>query len=410
MTFPVVWGTEALTVLNSGWRPGQLIRNSGYALSVDPYGRGGVGISDCGNFVSVNSGEFLTDNGATTTVTEPDTEETKDNPYEFDPTGKLGQDQAFDFNDLEAILRSNEFDGDLLSGRLRNLLESFRSTLDPALPMDLSRTITTFSRSDAAPNLNASNDQSLQSVLAQLIDPTNALSKAQLKRLIALELRLGNRLDVNRAFGDGIDNNPQNGVIDEPGEHLLTGVDDDGDGQIDEVDDEILANPEQAFASHDGEMIHPNFDSVSPSYSFDEPTPVDARQLLARHLYVLMMTLSEGLSGNNYPSFGDTLTPAVPVADRDRYRARRIAQWAVNVVDYRDPDSIMTAFEYDEVLSDGWSVDGNLLTVEPTNRGVVYGTENPELIFTESMALHDVRVRDTDLDSSGRAKGGMGWR
>ncbi len=27
--------------------------------------------------------------------------------------------------------------------------------------------------------------------------------------------------------------------------------------------------------------------------------------------------------------------------------ARRIAQWAVNVVDFRDPDSIMTPFEYD---------------------------------------------------------------
>ncbi len=340
-------------------------------------------------------------------VTEPDTDESKDNPYEFDPAGKLGQDQGFSINDLETVLRSNEFDGDLLSGRLRSLLQSFRN---PPLNMDLARTITTLSRSDAAPSLNESLVQSLQSVLASLIDPTNTLSKAQLKRLIAPELRLGNRLNVNRPFGDGVDNttvitDPGYGVIDEPNEYFLGGVDDDGDGQIDEPD-ETHTTPTEAFASHDGEPINGYFSNVRPNYDFDEPTPVDARQLMARHLYVLMMTLSDGLGSNSFPSFGDTLTPAVPVADRDRYRARRIAQWAVNVVDYRDPDSIMTAFEYDENLADGWSVDGNLLTVEPVAREVVFGVENPELVFTESMALHDVRVRDTNLDSSGNAKGG----
>ena len=30
---------------------------------------------------------------------------------------------------------------------------------------------------------------------------------------------------------------------------------------------------------------------------------------------------------------------------------------------------------------------------------VVWGVEAPELVFSESLAMHDVRVRDTDLDS-----------
>ena len=53
--------------------------------------------------------------------------------------------------------------------------------------------------------------------------------------------------------------------------------------------------------------------------------------------------------------------------------ARRIAQWAINVVDFRDPDSIMTPFEYDvnPFNANGWSVDGilgnNRDDAEPTN-------------------------------------------
>ena len=33
---------------------------------------------------------------------------------------------------------------------------------------------------------------------------------------------------------------------------------------------------------------------------------------------------------------------------------RTIAQWAINCVDMRDPDVIMTPFEYDENPWDGW--------------------------------------------------------
>ncbi len=117
---------------------------------------------------------------------------------------------------------------------------------------------------------------------------------------------------------------------------------------------------------------------------------------------------------------------------------RMIAQWAVNVVDFRDPDAIQTPFEYDENPWDGWNVvdtlngnrvyplDGDLTTDENLSmhrqvtggqftiaidapdaeaarrwiprkdwtRGVVWGAERPEVLLTEGVAWHDRRLED----------------
>ena len=59
------------------------------------------------------------------------------------------------------------------------------------------------------------------------------------------------------------------------------------------------------------------------------------------------------------------------------------AQWAANIADFRDADSVMTAFEYDPTPSDGWSIDGDL-TTNDGNRGIVFGVERPELVITEA--------------------------
>jgi hypothetical protein len=58
--------------------------------------------------------------------------------------------------------------------------------------------------------------------------------------------------------------------------------------------------------------------------------------------------------------------------------ANQAAQWAVNVLDFRDADSIMTAFSYDTNLADGWSV-----TSSPP---VVYGAERPDVVIVETAA------------------------
>jgi hypothetical protein len=83
---------------------------------------------------------------------------------------------------------------------------------------------------------------------------------------------------------------------------------------------------------------------------------------LCRNLYVLLWLLSDDTNGNQP-------TPTVCEA---------IAQWAVNVVDFRDPDSTMTRFFYDENPSDGWDID-------PASSPLVIGQERPELLITEAL-------------------------
>ncbi len=50
---------------------------------------------------------------------------------------------------------------------------------------------------------------------------------------------------------------------------------------------------------------------------------------------------------------------------------RKIAQWAINVVDFRDPDAIQTPFEYDENPWDGWNVVDTQSNLDPRD-DVVY--------------------------------------
>lgn len=66
--------------------------------------------------------------------------------------------------------------------------------------------------------------------------------------------------------------------------------------------------------------------------------------------------------------------------------AQRAAQWAVNVLDFRDEDSTMTAFEYDTNLANGWGVDGNPATTGEADRGVVWGVERPDLLIADTAA------------------------
>ena len=83
------------------------------------------------------------------------------------------------------------------------------------------------------------------------------------------------------------------------------------------------------------------------------PEDKRARQHYAQQLYLLLMLLADGLEGNS--AFGS-----------QENLARRLAQFAVNAVDYRDPDSIMTGFEYDADPFDaeGWlpEAEGDLST------------------------------------------------
>jgi|GEM_PF-6876078 len=117
-----------------------------------------------------------------------------------------------------------------------------------------------------------------------------------------------------------------------------------------------------------------------------------AKGLYARHLYCIAMTLLPTPSGDDISR---------------RLQARSIAQWAVNVVDFRDPDGTHTPFEYDANPFDGWDCNGilksnrldrkSLESSADPNIDVVWGMERPELLMTESLALHDRMVGDFEV-------------
>ncbi|TVP94105.1 MAG: hypothetical protein EA381_20660 [Planctomycetaceae bacterium] len=372
---------DSLDFLRTGWRPPLHGAVSGYGYSTDPFGRAAVGLGRGGQLVVANSGLPAIAGGGN---------EATNTPYESDPSGRLAGDRPFTFHELEPLLRSNSFDLELLPNRLYGRLQ----TLIQADP-DFARVLTTLSKSDdslALPIENSGNQPAFLQMIRSIrswVPPGTTMTPAQVQQVLPPEFRQGRKLDVNRAFGNGVDDN-NNQVIDEPGEG------------------ESEAFRPALFAT---DAVPADYQGVAPDYGFG--TGLNGRQLLARHLYVLMMALVEDVE---FPG----LDPAIPMdpSEQALYRARRIAQWAVNVVDYRDPDSISTRFVYDPNPFDGWDVryeDFNFVTNQPFTETIgnppampspeVWGVEQPELVFSESLALHDVKVRDTNRDPSGRDKG-----
>jgi hypothetical protein len=76
-----------------------------------------------------------------------------------------------------------------------------------------------------------------------------------------------------------------------------------------------------------------------------------------------------------------------PIAAPSVDQAKEYAQWAANVVEFRDADSTMTPFEYDANLLDGWSPDGDATSPEATD--LIWGAERPELLIMQTSAWED---------------------
>jgi hypothetical protein len=77
---------------------------------------------------------------------------------------------------------------------------------------------------------------------------------------------------------------------------------------------------------------------------------------------------------------GDSASPPITAVEA--------AQWAANVLDFRDDDSASTGFEYDKNPWNGWDVDGNPGTTE-ADSAVVWGAERPEVVIAEAAAWQD---------------------
>ncbi len=357
-------------VLN-GSRPQQHSFNVGYGFTTDPFGRGGMAINRAGGVLIAEAGITVRDDDTGTANLNELVDESINEPYEFDPTGRLSKDVALDFDELEGILRAYYFDGENLSSTLTSPLSGLGNYVS------LARQLTTSSVSNSSPppfklTSGMTNPATVYGSLANWMVNTKNVPVASIKALIAPELRMGNRIDVNRPFGNGVDNStPANYTIDEPSESESLAF------------DVPATSPSSIPSGYDTSM-----DATAPDYNLDDPLTASARQLLARHLYILMMALADG---KDFPTVSTTI-------DAAEYKARRMAQWAVNVVDYRDPDSIMTPFQYDST-----PFDGSAWTPNQT----VFGVEQPELVLSETLAFHDVRVRDTDKDDgTGKKIGG----
>ncbi len=308
-------------------------------------------------------------------------------PYEanFAPNYLRGwegddDDELFTPLELERMIRINDVDSNLLPGRL--------VALAPGVATDTTRraSITTESYEvPMAPGFVLNNNGmrfSLNALLrarlngggnADLVNG-NAAQDDLVREYLSRELLVGMKMDVNRVFGNGRDDD-NNGVVDDPGETNESNIEQRGNPPMDLDNDYQAGNNEQL-----------------------------ARYKFAKQLYILTLLTTEDSALSFFGSV-------------EEYRTA-VAQWCINVVDFRDPDSIHTPFEFDTNPWNGWSVDGDIATDDstgqgaPADRSVVWGTERPELLLTESFGSHDRRTEDREDDNgdmANTANGDTDW-
>jgi len=391
---------------------------SNYASPPDFHGRYRFGINDIGQPVY----EAIDDSFAFDT----------DTPYETNNSlgtsrgeSASAADALYSLAELERLLRAYDVDAVTLPSRLWDLgniisqpTKRNQITTDSVdLPVPnvvvpewmLAAPDATYASVMGKPAVNAS----FADLLEYRIRAENrAISEVNLRQLMAMlmpqDLADGLRLDINRPLGNGRDDD-NDGVVDEPGEY----VDSNGDDKFDPGEDEIYwqlqqdngnnipltdVTPRGKFVKSEIGSFRDEIDrngdgSLEPWERGDKDRDdiiddselaslhVLRRQHLARDMYVLAMTL---------------VNPYELGSVEGKAKTRQLAQWAINTVDFRDPDNCMTPFEYDENPFDGWGVDGDLLTDDSglAERGVVWGSEQPELLITETIAWHDRRTTD----------------
>ncbi len=222
-----------------------------------------------------------------------------------------------------------------------------------------------------------------------------AIENAELRQLFPVEFQQNRPLDLNRPFGNGLDDD-NDGDVDESDE-LLINASGALIGQVEQYTGSPVTNGNYTRGRSD---FDPGWD---PSSTFKTSTLNNttfgpwsgnrSRQLMARHLYCLaqlILPVDPNTQNNEY------IFPNQPnrtVAVDNETRARILAQWAVNVVDFRDADAAMTRFSYDPNPFNKRNMSGQLIpSWQPDGTHVVFGFEQPELLITESLATHDVRV------------------
>lgn len=138
----------------------------------------------------------------------------------------------------------------------------------------------------------------------------------------------------------------------------------DGDGDIDDDDDDGDPNTVKRPSEV---QFPPNTVQQREFWARRD------RQQMARDIYVLLYTLGgvkqssattpsivdyTAENNPNLPLGDDTSTAALYTHDQ----LRRMAQFAVNMVDSMDTDNVVTKFEYDKNLGNGWNLDDDPYT------------------------------------------------
>ena len=305
-----------------------------------------------------------------------------DSPYEMDllHTSRQVNDDLYTAREMEAFLRSLDPDAvNLLPNRLQMAVQTDIGTMNNT---NLNK-ITTHSFEVPRTPLSPNGTTVVEALQARIAGGTTQTRRQLILTLLAPEVIMGLPMDINRPFGDGVDNN-MNGIVDE---HSISTT-----GASEAGADAVIRN-----ATGYNELTPTTLDTTPMDHNNDGTANGAgdnlSRQIFARHLMILTwLTLAD--PGALYPDFNrDGRASAEDV--------HQLAQWCANVVDFRDSDSIMTGFEYDLTPFDGWDVDGDLSTDDGGNRFVVFGAERPELLINETFAAHIRRMDDLDSDPTG---------
>lgn len=352
--------------------------------------------------------------------------QTVEDPYESRWSTSGSQDSAFTLSEWERIYRVGDGDRSALPSRLEQLFGELPNTIGTS---SLRHEITTRSAHLRVPALatRGLGNSTIPTTFIEMVNTVRELrgqaaiplNKNQLHRgfasLFPMEFVSGAKFDVNRPFGNG--------------------VDDDNDGQIDEPQELFAFFPEQpvyttgstvsnrvnSFVNHLTDYLrgqpwyvpaggaNPEVRPFDPNITYQEETAtpktpaiyqhsLETRQLYARHLYCLAQLIIP--DDYVFPNVDKATYSALGAAEKTAERARILAQWAVNVVDFRDADAAMTRFPYDPApLAPKGTAPNEYYAWEPPADTVVWGMEQPELLMTESFAAHDIRIKRDETGS-----------
>ncbi|PQO27406.1 hypothetical protein C5Y96_17865 [Blastopirellula marina] len=371
-----------------------------------------------------------------------------DDPYEFDLIHGYRYDSPFSYQELERVLRYEEYDSssvaesedrlmDLASAALvgspqnRRLITTASFQVPVANRVDIPskyRDEDAVTPGDPPRNMMLT-DKAAQArrpapTLVTLLqerlrkennwDPTTVagkkLFKEKIYQLLPPEIMRGEPFDLNRLLEAPADGNGTDDIFELQSSASITFQSLYGTSSAQTPKSDFL-NWVDGSANNANKAVSCNPPVSITPVNFTNPTSYSvSRQMMARYLYVMVLLLME--EDYQLPTIDPSLM--TDASKRRELTKRRIAQWAINVVDFRDRDGVMTPFEYDlepfkvasgVTTNDPWNVDGNLSTTEDSlYRRVVWGAEAPDLVLSETLAFHDRRTKDTKWDTDGRSR------